>query len=82
MAWPLIPVLIDIATDEDAGAWADAIANSPRLKASDYIPAAPFQTAQDGREGGFATSPALPANTVSASPHANPSSAEAQHDLA
>jgi hypothetical protein len=50
MPWPLIPVVIDIATEDDAGAWADAIANSPRLQASDY---------HTGSDGGTTPSPAL-----------------------
>jgi hypothetical protein len=55
MPWPLIPVVIDIATKDDAGAWADAIANSPRLQASDYHTGpAPLTS-----DGGTTPSPAL-----------------------
>lgn len=60
MAWPLIPVQIHIATKDDAGAWADAIANSPRLNVSEF-PALP-SVAQGSREGGCPSLPTLPAD--------------------
>lgn len=72
MPFPLIPVVIDEATPEDAGEWRAALPYV-RFPVSEYR-----ADARCSREGDT-SSPALPADLVPPV-HASPSSPEAQQD--
>lgn len=77
------PTIIDIGTDEDAGAWLAALPFCPNIEVSEYRAGVPCpSTARPRDEAGNTPARLVPADSFAPLVHDQPNSTGEQHDPA